>query len=360
MLGTWKGIGTKFYGSKDQDANGSFITTEWFVILFFPILPIASYRVFFKGTERGCSGSTHRFEILNKLGLDWGQIFTIYFVNLLAITFAVLTGKFVGFFFMGTEWEIFVPIFIVLIAILVIPTLFFEAKPSNFSRRRTTRGINKSVSPTYTRADPPIAQNYNNQFNVNLAKMPTPNIYPPANTSEIDITPLEPLLEKNETFIRRLATDPNTRPPEWLPVKEALQESILLNFQSISQFMNNEVIKNSKENIMELNELVSKATTMGSLYAWIIGKEWKQKDPDLRHRLIEKDTIQLDEVPHDALQLLLIAVLFPYYIFAQFFIDYYDSPYGHSVKYQKTPHLIDTYQAMMKGILACFLMGLKS
>jgi hypothetical protein len=40
-----QGIGTTFYGRRDYDADGSYLTTKWFVVLFVPIVPIHSRRV---------------------------------------------------------------------------------------------------------------------------------------------------------------------------------------------------------------------------------------------------------------------------------------------------------------------------
>ena len=63
MTGTWKGIGTKFYGSSDQDDDDSFITTEWFVFLFLPIDSAWVLSGNFGGTRRGCSGSASHYLI---------------------------------------------------------------------------------------------------------------------------------------------------------------------------------------------------------------------------------------------------------------------------------------------------------
>ncbi len=39
------GIGTAFYGQREFRADGSYITTEWFILCFVPILPLRSIRV---------------------------------------------------------------------------------------------------------------------------------------------------------------------------------------------------------------------------------------------------------------------------------------------------------------------------
>jgi hypothetical protein len=42
---SFNGIGTKYYGSRDFSEDGSYITTEWFIILFVPVVPLRSFRV---------------------------------------------------------------------------------------------------------------------------------------------------------------------------------------------------------------------------------------------------------------------------------------------------------------------------
>jgi hypothetical protein len=51
MAFTFQGIGTTFYGQRDFHADGSFITTEWFVLIYFPVIPLRSFRVKSKGAE---------------------------------------------------------------------------------------------------------------------------------------------------------------------------------------------------------------------------------------------------------------------------------------------------------------------
>ena len=46
-----QGIGTTFIGKRDFRSDGSYLTTEWFVLLFIPILPFRSLRVQETGRE---------------------------------------------------------------------------------------------------------------------------------------------------------------------------------------------------------------------------------------------------------------------------------------------------------------------
>ena len=43
---TFNGIGTRIYGKREVNpADESYIATKWFTLLFFPIIPLGSYRV---------------------------------------------------------------------------------------------------------------------------------------------------------------------------------------------------------------------------------------------------------------------------------------------------------------------------
>lgn len=39
------GCGTTYYGSRDFHEDGSYITTEWFILIYIPIFPLGSFRV---------------------------------------------------------------------------------------------------------------------------------------------------------------------------------------------------------------------------------------------------------------------------------------------------------------------------
>jgi hypothetical protein len=43
---TFNGIGTTIYGKREVNPDdGSYIVTKWFTVLYFPIIPLGSYRV---------------------------------------------------------------------------------------------------------------------------------------------------------------------------------------------------------------------------------------------------------------------------------------------------------------------------
>ncbi len=45
MSFTFNGIGTTHYGARDFLPDGTYTTTEWFVLLYFPIIPLRSLRI---------------------------------------------------------------------------------------------------------------------------------------------------------------------------------------------------------------------------------------------------------------------------------------------------------------------------
>jgi hypothetical protein len=242
-----------------------------------------------------------------------------------------------GFLFSGTDWFIIPALIGFLLPIFIAGGLFFNAKPSRFSQRSVT----------------PISQ-------VNKSKVSKPNLTPPSLLSDPDIRPLEPLINKYERIYDIKVDDPYGKLPEWASIKKALDDVIFLNFQSISYFMENEVYINSIEKRNFFEHIVKEITTLASSCAWMIGKEWDEKNPNLKAILRNKQTVEISDVPFDAMQLLANAAYFPYFLFANIFTAYYDGAYGKNVRHQKNGHLTDTYQGMMKGMLACFLMGMKS
>jgi len=55
----FNGIGTTIYGKREVNPeDGSYIVTEWFTVIYFPIIPLGSYRVikvkqnFFAGSPK--------------------------------------------------------------------------------------------------------------------------------------------------------------------------------------------------------------------------------------------------------------------------------------------------------------------
>ena len=45
MAFSFNGIGTSYYGQSDFEADGSYVTTKWFIVAFAPLIPVESIRV---------------------------------------------------------------------------------------------------------------------------------------------------------------------------------------------------------------------------------------------------------------------------------------------------------------------------
>jgi hypothetical protein len=72
------GIGTMFFGASDRQQDGSYVTTEWFVFVGIPLVPLRSDRVRYVSGKSGFSGSREFYDILGPAPLDRNQIFRIY------------------------------------------------------------------------------------------------------------------------------------------------------------------------------------------------------------------------------------------------------------------------------------------
>ena len=70
MTMTINGCGTKLYGQCDWRHDGSHRTTKWFVLAYFPVLPLGSLRI------RNAGGN--RYHILEELPLSMAQVGRIY------------------------------------------------------------------------------------------------------------------------------------------------------------------------------------------------------------------------------------------------------------------------------------------
>ena len=77
MPRTFNGIGTEYIGASDRQADGSFVTTEWFVF-FVPLIPLRSYRVQYVGERGSFSQTTELYHIIEQLALDTKQVLRIY------------------------------------------------------------------------------------------------------------------------------------------------------------------------------------------------------------------------------------------------------------------------------------------
>ena len=78
---SFNGIGTLYYGNRDKESDGSYITTKWFVFLFLPLFPLGSYRVLpagETGTYLVVFSSTQTSYLVHRVPLNLSQVRNVY------------------------------------------------------------------------------------------------------------------------------------------------------------------------------------------------------------------------------------------------------------------------------------------
>ena len=87
MSMVFHGIGTMRYGERDYWPDGSFVTTEWFVIAFVPIFPTFSKRIVYTTRVHFTAyGAGRGYLVHETLDLDRRQVAFVYgwFVGLIS------------------------------------------------------------------------------------------------------------------------------------------------------------------------------------------------------------------------------------------------------------------------------------
>jgi hypothetical protein len=123
MARTKIGCGTTFYGAKDRDQlDNSFITTEWIVVFFIPIIPLGSLRVISDGS--GNIFNTQYF-VLKDNFTDYKQIFYTYLISAISLFIAIKISGYLASFFPNKEEKdlvrsigLFIPLIIAYFGIL--------------------------------------------------------------------------------------------------------------------------------------------------------------------------------------------------------------------------------------------------
>lgn len=82
MAFSFQGIGTTFYGARDFHSDGSYITTEWFVFLAVPIIPVRSLRVIYQGPSENQVpigiGFKDNYAVLEETSPNQKQVLCVY------------------------------------------------------------------------------------------------------------------------------------------------------------------------------------------------------------------------------------------------------------------------------------------
>jgi hypothetical protein len=77
---TFKGCGTKYYGEADRRRDQSFVTTEWIVVAYAPLIPLRTLRICRDRTAdvNVIIARSEGYLVLERLPLSWAQVFRTY------------------------------------------------------------------------------------------------------------------------------------------------------------------------------------------------------------------------------------------------------------------------------------------
>jgi len=128
MPSTWNGIGTSFIGAKDRYPGDSFVTTEWFVFLTFPVIPLRSLRVLFLGDATGWQRSPSKYRIIRKVHLDIKNILLTYFIAGISVLAGLWLFSTIMSAFADTDWGPIISFLGLLVPYIFAQWLFLNAK----------------------------------------------------------------------------------------------------------------------------------------------------------------------------------------------------------------------------------------
>ena len=90
----YRGSGFKHYGEAELRPDGSYVATEWFVLVSFPLVPRRSHRIkpILEKSDHGWFTRLAKDAYLEmeKLPLQWGQVLTTFCFQLVKLAWCVL------------------------------------------------------------------------------------------------------------------------------------------------------------------------------------------------------------------------------------------------------------------------------
>jgi hypothetical protein len=94
----YRGIGKKFYGKSNYDHDSQFQieefdTTFWFVLLYFPLLPLRSYRIRRKYRSPWNIFGNKTYQMVHRIPRRWGQIFLTWIKALILLFVLQVLGR---------------------------------------------------------------------------------------------------------------------------------------------------------------------------------------------------------------------------------------------------------------------------
>lgn len=128
MPSSYNGIGTKYYGASDRQSDGSFVTTEWIILLDVPLIPLRSQRVTYLGESREGRKSTKLYNIIADVPLDKKLVLTTYILLLAPLIFGciLMSSMSAGNDVSGSASSLCTPVVLVVMAfwVIVYPSIF--------------------------------------------------------------------------------------------------------------------------------------------------------------------------------------------------------------------------------------------
>jgi hypothetical protein len=94
MPSSFNGIGTTYYGQRDFRTDGTYVTTEWIIFFYVPIMPLHSVRLRYTwtGTPKIPIGSVENYLVYEKTYPNGKQVLFTYglFIGSLGWSFLIL------------------------------------------------------------------------------------------------------------------------------------------------------------------------------------------------------------------------------------------------------------------------------
>jgi hypothetical protein len=92
------GTGLRSYGRRAFRSDRSYLTTRFFCIFYFPLMPIATLRVIPNARNSRLPFGRERYTLISKSSPDVGQVLSIYLAAALIVTHGVM------FFLIALPW----------------------------------------------------------------------------------------------------------------------------------------------------------------------------------------------------------------------------------------------------------------
>ncbi len=117
------GIGTKYYGKRDLRDDGSYLTTNFFCLLFIPLIPLHTVRVIPDPKNSWLPFSTNYYTILERRRPNLLQVLNVYLCGAGAVAMAILYFAWFEPFLKHSGWEFSEWVEALLFAVFMTPPI---------------------------------------------------------------------------------------------------------------------------------------------------------------------------------------------------------------------------------------------